>query len=1455
MKKACKSLLTLALCVLFACALVPFAQFFTPVAGSAAAGAETASEEGTVTEDTSVQTLTFDENGGVLADTYQYAEFYGRTYYGDGGVVMNAAASGFKVTFTGTGLNVVFKAPYCNGQTIDSSTVVPDAGYTAVKVMVDGEPSYLGTLVQLTGGAEAKSYALVSGLAYGEHTVEVRKASEAQHAHATVLSATVVAADGALASFSAVDKAGEVVRRIEVYGDSLTSGYNTLGSPYANTEVSNTLAEPYYKSSQNFNYRSSAVDTYAYYAAGAFGAQINVHAFEGMTMTSSGGTMGMSAPSDEVAATNQNHDYYKFCDIGYHFKTDDTWTFGEWDFDRYTPDLVIINLGSNDLMRTNADLGEAGTLPAAFTDCYVRLLEKLNTEYNGTNTGAGATKFLLVYNMIIYGEDDQYGMGTTMPSAIEAVVDAFEAKYPAAAALIGTLDASKLYGEETEAPWVRRMGSTGRSLHPYYTEHMEIAEQIVIPAIGEFMDWTTVQDTPYTADALNNDYTLFDATVREANYGQWGGNWGGQIWVGNSGRVTSSAEQVENADGIRVPQTAMKFSVDRSTLTGSSESLATFSLGLDDATQRYQFFDEASFGGIALWVSVPDCSGTENAVFNGVLPFNTYVAVNGTSYQVRDDSSYPITWIDTGTGAVTSGLPGWHATFKSLSVFKNGFEGWIIIPKGALVNNGNPLTAMPAESRQMSLQIFYSSLLPTTFTFSVGEVAVYSDADTFVKMHTPVTVAVSDPGEAVQPVYDTSYTAYNYRTIRDTAGLGWDNPMDFGTRGTTYIATPNDNVIDDTELATVYPGYTFPSTHTRNVYYFPNATGTRNWLTFDLDMSSEYSDAFTLPSLTGDVLEGIALWLDIPALGQNIPLTVQVIENGVTYELSDQGLSVILIDKDGIRSTMTPKWREFSLTSAGFTGWLVLPKGAFANGSGDTLTTLNSFSQSTQITFLLNKNGFGTSMPDFTQDTKLFGIGAIEVVTDIDEFISENSAETVSVTFDDGTSVSESEVAVGQTLAGVVPADPEKSEPGHTYRFDGWQLGGAGETYTREEVAAMTAESGKTLAFTAVFTEYTTVTFNNEDGSQYHRATVDVGETLAGTMPSADPTKQPTDEYSYTFAGWQQEANGEVLTSAQVAAMTAESGQNLTFTAVFDEQSIAETITVTFYNEDGTQYRQATAVVGEALGSGIVPADPVKAQDEDWAYTFAGWRLGETEEVYTREEIADMKAVEGQNLAFTAVFTASERIYTVTVTFYGEDGTSVIAAEQVSTGSALGSGIVPADPVKAGNEAVVYTFAGWKFGEEEALYSGAQVAELILHGDGARAFTAVFNESPRTYTITFYVDGTPYTVQAAYGTIPAWPGEGDPVKAEDENYTYTFDGWDTPLTEVTGSTVYTAVFTATPKEGAELPGEGEQGGIVYEEPQGNTNAGLIAGVTVAGVVAAGGAVAAVVIVIRKRRLK
>ena len=109
-------------------------------------------------------------------------------------------------------------------------------------------------------------------------------------------------------------------------------------------------------------------------------------------------------------------------------------------------------------------------------------------------------------------------------------------------------------------------------------------------------------------------------------------------------------------------------------------------------------------------------------------------------------------------------------------------------------------------------------------------------------------------------------------------------------------------------------------------------------------------------------------------------------------------------------------------------------------------------------------------------------------------------------------------------------------------------------------------------------------------------------------------------------------------------------------------------------------------------------------------------------------------------------------------------------------------------PVRESNAMYEFFFAGW----EPAISSVAFDQTSVV-------YTATYDYEPRIHPVAF-VDESGNVYQSggcAYGSTPEYTGE-TPVKAADQNYVYTFERWEPEITPVSGPSIYTAVFEATP---------------------------------------------------------
>ena len=271
-----------------------------------------------------------------------------------------------------------------------------------------------------------------------------------------------------------------------------------------------------------------------------------------------------------------------------------------------------------------------------------------------------------------------------------------------------------------------------------------------------------------------------------------------------------------------------------------------------------------------------------------------------------------------------------------------------------------------------------------------------------------------------------------------------------------------------------------------------------------------------------------------------------------------------------------------------------------------------------------------------------------------------------------------------------------------------------------------------------------TVSFVDHDGKVLQSTAYAPGATVT---PPADPHRAADETYVYTFAGWDK-------------PITAANG-DATYKATYNKTYVA--YTVSFYNWDGTLLSEATYHWGETVSP---PETPTKQGDNTYCYTFSGWDR-------------PVSACEG-NASYTAQFAWDYRYYAVT--FLDADG-SVYNRCMYRYNDLIG---LPAEPQKPQDNTYTYTFVGWD--KPVAQYCTEDVT-----------YIAQYESHYRNYTVYFlnWNGDVLSREEYHYGDTVRLPET--PTRPEDDNYTYTFDGWGSPVTSVTGDATYLATFTATAK--------------------------------------------------------
>ncbi len=314
------------------------------------------------------------------------------------------------------------------------------------------------------------------------------------------------------------------------------------------------------------------------------------------------------------------------------------------------------------------------------------------------------------------------------------------------------------------------------------------------------------------------------------------------------------------------------------------------------------------------------------------------------------------------------------------------------------------------------------------------------------------------------------------------------------------------------------------------------------------------------------------------------------------------------------------------------------------------------------------------------------------------------------------------------SYSGEVPATEADAQ--YNYAFAGWT----------PDIVDAADDATYTAAFTKTLRSYT-ITWKNDDGS-----VIDTSSVPYGTVPThADPSKDATAEYSYTFAGW----------SPAPASVAGEA----TYTATYSQN--AKTFTIQWMNGE-TEFRNDT------YDFGIPVADP--GIPERTGYTFLGWD----------NEIPETMPAE--DLTFHAVWTISK----YSVTFVDEDGSTILLpAAEYEYGTSADDIEKPDDPTKEEDDDHIYSFAGWDpmpvkvtdTATYKATYTPTEKLTLSISLTQGAEITIITDTREDG---DFSGEGVKFTSESEKLTMKVAPGTWVEVNCEADEY-YTFLGSDSLL--------------------------------------------------------------------------
>ena len=332
------------------------------------------------------------------------------------------------------------------------------------------------------------------------------------------------------------------------------------------------------------------------------------------------------------------------------------------------------------------------------------------------------------------------------------------------------------------------------------------------------------------------------------------------------------------------------------------------------------------------------------------------------------------------------------------------------------------------------------------------------------------------------------------------------------------------------------------------------------------------------------------------------------------------------------------------------------------------------------------------------------------------------------------------------------PADPSKNGDAEwSYTFAGWE----------PAVGSVTGDATYKATYTAAKNKYT-VSFVNHDGTKLiPDAEYEYGTTADKITKPGTPSRGGSAEWTYTFAGWDKE----------ITAVKSDVTYKATYTKTknkYDVEFVDEDGTTPLkVNYSGQEVNSVKYDYGTAAADIVRPQNPEKAATPEYTYTFAGWTPA----------IADVT----DDATYKATYSRAKNKYTIKFVDYNGD---VISSAEYEYGKTAADIVRPSNPSRTATAEYTYSFSGW--------------TPAIADVTGNATYTANYSATKNKYTVTWKNIGQIIETDTGveYGTTPSYDG-ATPTKGADQQYTYTFEGWDPEVETVKGDATYNAKYNNT----------------------------------------------------------
>lgn len=262
----------------------------------------------------------------------QYVKMLGRTHNENGILWLAHSASGVEFTVKGT---------QCSVKIIGDSMIGVGNNQARFTAYVDGERILDEMITQ-----SETVYDIFSFETEKEVTVTLMKVSEAANSILGIDEITVTAAED-------IAPTAEKDLKIEFIGDSITCGYGVDDEDRDHHFSTNT---------------EDATKAYAYKTAQLLDADYSIVAYSGHGIVSGYTTQGIKTAAQQLP--NEYECFAMSSGSGPNgFKASGV----DWDFSKFVPDIIVINLGTND----NSYTGKDAELINEYAESYTQFLKKV----------------------------------------------------------------------------------------------------------------------------------------------------------------------------------------------------------------------------------------------------------------------------------------------------------------------------------------------------------------------------------------------------------------------------------------------------------------------------------------------------------------------------------------------------------------------------------------------------------------------------------------------------------------------------------------------------------------------------------------------------------------------------------------------------------------------------------------------------------------------------------------------------------------------------------------------------------------------------------------------------------------------------------------------------------------------------------------------------------------------